>query len=371
MPAISSSRTRNNVHAVFYTCGDSEILHENASTTPEFEFHADDGYSVSYFPDDRSSTMQSADTNVDKTMGDLVHNLDDLDDFFNDADGTDGDIDTQRTPIPSYILVHEDGAHVYDQQTAPILRKSLARTPSSASFHNGLAESRPPTGHHFYPQAQPVMNPGAFNAPITALFDDGPGPSLPTSSKKIGLTPVAAAAPARPGLHSRSITSPANQFQISQPTAVPYMPQHARPDVGFIEADRGPYDEDAFMSDSENTPFPALTNSTSNITRGYPTPDSATYPNGVSSRPSPTSATESSGPFSGVRRGMRRLTGGKSESQKEKERVREMARMRAFSGGQGAGAPANSPRVPRVPLEYLTHNPNTNSPTSPGYSSAQ
>jgi Cell morphogenesis C-terminal len=26
MPAISSSRTRNNVHAVFYTCGDSEVL---------------------------------------------------------------------------------------------------------------------------------------------------------------------------------------------------------------------------------------------------------------------------------------------------------------------------------------------------------
>jgi hypothetical protein len=371
MPAVSSSRTRNNVHAVFHTCGDSETLQENAASTPEFEFHADDGYSDSYFPDDRNNTMKSADTVADKTMGDLVHNLDDLDDFFNDADEKDGDVDTQRTPIPSYISVHEDGAHVYDQQTAPILRKSLARTPSSASFQNGLAESRPPTSHHIYPQAQPVMNPGAFNAPLSAQLDDGPGPSLPTSSKKTTLTPATAAAPIRPGLHSRSITSPANQFPLSQPTAVPYIPQHTYADVGLIEEDRGPYDEDAFMSDSENTPFPSLITTTSNTLRAYPVPDSASQSQGMSYRPSPTSATESSGPFSGVRRGMRRLTGGKSESQKEKERVREMARMRAFSGGQGTGAPANSPRVPRVPLEYLNNTTNTSSPTSPGYSPPQ
>jgi len=125
------------------------------------------------------------------------------------------------------------------------------------------------------------------------------------------------------------------------------------------------------MSDSENTPFPALTTSMSATSRGYPTPDSATHPHGMSYRPSPTSATESSGPFSGVRRGMRRLTGGKSESSKEKERVREIARMRALSGGQGQGAPANSPRVPRVPIEYLNTVTNTSSPISPGYPSLQ
>lgn len=368
MPAVYSSRTRNNVHAVFYTCGDSEILHENAASTPEFEFHPDDGYSDSYFPNEHNNTIKSSDHVVDKTMGDLVHNLDDLDDFFNDADEQDTDLDTQRTPIPSYVSVHEDGAHVYDQQTAPILRKSLARTPSSASFHNGLAESRPPTSHHHYPQAQLVMNPGAFNAPLSAPLDDGPGPSLPTSTKKTTQAPVAAATPVRPGLHARSITSPANQFAVSQPTAVPYGQYHARADVGLMEEERGPYDEDVLMSDSENTPFPALITSTSNTSRGQPGLETATYTHGVSYRPSPTSATETSGPFSGVRRGMRRLTGGKSESQKEKERIREIARIRALSGGQGQGAPANSPRVPRVPLEYLNIANNTNSPTSPGYS---
>jgi hypothetical protein len=315
--------------------------------------------------------MKSSDTVVDQTMGDLVHNLDDLDDFFNDADERDGDIDMQRTPIPSYVSVHEDGAHVYDQQTAPILRKSLARTPSSTSFHNGLAESRPPTSHYFHAPAPAVMNPGAFNAPLSVPFDDGPGPSLPTSSKKIIVPAGAVAAPVRPGLHSRSITSPANQFPISQPTAVPYVPQIARADIGFMEEDRTPYEEDAFISDSESTPFPALTTTISNSSRGYPTPDSATPSQGAYYRPSPTSATENTGPFSGVRRGMRRLTGGKSESQKEKERVREMARMRAFSGSQGQGPPAHSPRVPRVPLEYLNTTNNTSSPTSPGYLTPQ
>jgi hypothetical protein len=58
-----------------------------------------------------------------------------------------------------------------------------------------------------------------------------------------------------------------------------------------------------------------------------------------------------------MRRGMRRLTGGKSEIQKEKDRIREMARMRALSGGHSNSAGSGvSPRVPRVPLEYLNGN---------------
>lgn len=57
---------------------------------------------------------------------------------------------------------------------------------------------------------------------------------------------------------------------------------------------------------------------------------------------------------------MRRLTGGKSESAKEK------ARLRAASGGQNSQQTqsqvaaglisGSSPRVPRVPLEYLNGN---------------
>ena len=87
----------------------------------------------------------------------------------------------------------------------------------------------------------------------------------------------------------------------------------------------------------------------------------------------PHSATEVNGPFSfeGMRRGMRRLTGAKGERDKEKDRFREMARMRALSGGAGGGpngAQNGSPRVPRVPLEYLSGNGAAGSSptTSPG-----
>jgi hypothetical protein len=35
MPAMYSSMTRNNVHAVFYTCGDTESMKETEQKTPE------------------------------------------------------------------------------------------------------------------------------------------------------------------------------------------------------------------------------------------------------------------------------------------------------------------------------------------------
>ena len=350
MPAVYSSMTRNNVHAVFYTCGDTETLIETEQKTPEVEFHQDDGYGDSYFPPpSRAETMRSIETTTDANVSDLVNTLDSLDDFFDDLDG-----DAATTPTgtshSSYVAVdlQDNNANLYDEQTAPILQRSLARDSSSVSFQNGLFDPASMTSAHH--RGQPSVSSSAGYSALQTSFSSidelsGPGPSLPSSTKKPAPPPAITTAPTRPGLHARSITSPANQFPTQHPTPsamLPALPQVAM-DTNSIE--------DAVLSDSESSPFPPLSATASNPSR-YGGPGSATgY--------TPTSAGDFGGAFTmhGMRRGMRRLTGGKSESAREKERAKDATRLRALSGSQKDGsAPNQSPRVPRVPSEYLNAN---------------
>ena len=363
MPAMYSSMTRNNVHAVFYTCGDTETLQETEQKTPEVEFHQDDGYSDSYFPPpSRAETMRSMETTTDANVSDLVNTLDSLDDFFDDLDD-----DTANTPTgtshSSYIAIdlQDNNANLYDEQTAPILHRSLARNSSSVSFQNGLFDPGSTTSAHH--RGQPSISSSTHSSALQTSFSSidelsGPGPSLPSSTKKPAPPPVVTSAAARPGLHARSITSPANQFPTQHPTPSAIMP--ALPQVSM---DTNSIDE-AVLSDSENSPFPPLSATMANTSRyGGPGPASG-Y--------TPTSAGEPSGGFTmqGMRRGMRRLTGGRSESAKEKEKAKDAARLRALSGGQKDGsAPGQSPRVPRVPSEYLSPSntvPAQSPATSPG-----
>ena len=359
MPAVYSSLTRNNVHAVFYTCGDSEAMQHQETATPDVEFHADDD---SYFPTKRTATMKSVDTVTDTNMGDLVHKLDSLDDFFDEPEST-IDYVNGDSVISSYVSadLRENGTNIYDQQTAPILRKSLARTASSSSFHNGLAESRPTTSHHHHQPMPAVMNPGAF-----ATMPNPNHMNLPNSSAQVpsttvmGLAPSAATAmPSRPILHSRSITSPANNFSLSQPTSLPLVPSLTHGGGSFLsDGDASDSYDDALLSDSENSPFPAFS-ATSTALSGLSGPGPGIPTTFSSTHTTPTSAVETSGPFSmeAVRKGVRRLTGGKGDREKDKEKVREIARMRALSSGHGsAAAQGISPRVPKVPLEYLNGN---------------
>lgn len=360
MPAVYSSMTRNNVHAVFYTCGDTEAMKDKEDKTPDVEFHQDEEYVDSYFPpQSRADTARSLETTTDVNVSDLVNTLDSLDDFFDDIE-TDSISTPTGTSHSSFIAVdmHEHNAEVYDEQTAPILHRSLNRAPSSASLHNGLADTGPsPVGHY---RGQPSMSSfaGSLQTSFSSIDElsgyDGPGPSLPTSTTKKQQPPPLTVAPSRPGLHSRSITSPANQFPATQPSASTMLPAMPSP---------GEYD-DGVVSDSENVPFPTLSATVSNNARtGLNTPTGTLH--------TPTSAGEGGSGF--MRRGMRRLTGGKSESAKEKGQVKDSARLRALSGGgnKDGSAPGQSPRVPRVPLEYLSANSagtgNASSPAgSPG-----
>jgi hypothetical protein len=360
MPAMYSSMTRNNVHAVFYTCGDTEAMKETEQTTPEVEFHQDDGYNDSYFPPaSRAETMRSMETATDTNVSDLVNNLDSLDDFFDDLDG-----DTATTPTgtshSSYVAVelHDNNANLYDEQTAPILQRSLARNSSSVSFQNGLFDPMTMSASH-HRGGPSVSSSGGYSSALQTSFSSidemsGPGPSLPTSTKKSAMPPAITTAPVRPGLHARSITSPANQFPISHPT-----PSATLPPLPQMSMDTNSYVDDVVLSDSESSPFPPLSATLSNTAKYGPT---------SASGHTPTSANEAGSAFSmtGMRRGVRRLTGGRSESAKEKEKAKDAARLRAFSGSQKDGnGPVQSPRVPRVPSEYL--NANNNPPaTSPG-----
>jgi len=308
MPATQSSMTRNNVHAVFYTCAEADNLTVRDAITPNVEFRAEE-YTDSFFPM-RADTMRSVDTQNDGNMGDMVQKLDSLDDFFDDE--TDDTIPTLNPVAPPMIRGFtgnyiDTNAHLYDQQTAPILRKSLARTGSTSSFQNGLAESR------------------------TANFRfDGPGIPSPVNA-----TPHSSTQTLRPASHTRSVTSPANNLYVQTQTLAP----HGTPLVGLNES--------AFMSDDEIDEAHSDMDERATSRRPHPPMP-----------PMVRSATDSPHSLeSMIRSGMRRLTGGAANREKERQRDHLRAQHRAIV------QTANSPRVPKVPEEYLAGP--TSHPASP------
>ncbi|KAJ5690808.1 hypothetical protein N7462_005200 [Penicillium macrosclerotiorum] len=313
MPATQSTMTRSNVHAVFYTCAEADDMNAQDTMTPDVEFHADE-YKDSFFPM-RADTMKSIDTQTDGNMGDIVQKLDSLDDFFEE---TESSVPSLNSVAPSMLRGFtgsyvDTNAHLYDQQTAPILRKSLARTGSSSSFHNGLAESRP-TNFRFDGPGMP--------SPVTHSHSHNPSQNLQ---------------PLRPVSHTRSVTSPANNLFVHTQQPVP----HHAPSVGLHEF--------AFLSDDE-------------IDEAHSDLDERPVGKRPIHPPLPPmirSATDGSHSLeSMIRSGMRRLTGGAANN-REKERQRDLLRAQHRAMVQTA----NSPRVPKVPEEYLAGP--TSHPTSP------
>ncbi|KIV99219.1 uncharacterized protein PV09_09083 [Verruconis gallopava] len=190
MPAAHAKMTRENVHAVFYTCATPEVSGAKDDETPTIELVSED-YP---FPEWRTATMMSDDTRqvTITTTGDLVDKLDQLDDFFNDED----DDDTSE--------IHDTFREsTYEQQTLPILHRSLKRNASVSSFQTGFGD---PYG-------------SAINRIGTSGSAGGSGSGdvrISPSREAMIMTPTAfggfAAPPSqlgtRPILHSRSVTSP-------------------------------------------------------------------------------------------------------------------------------------------------------------------
>ena len=288
MPAVYSATTRGNVHAVFYTCANSESADAGTVATPDVEFHTDDFQYGYPFPD-RTATMVSDEMRADGNMGDLVMKLDSLDDFFDD--------NMIRSPMSGpkssdamthYYTDTTDAGARYDQQTLPLLRKSLTRTASVTSFKSGFADARTVAS-----KDGSTMSPTAFAVP-----------------------PVP---PVRPSMHSRSITSPAvNNGQT-----------YAGGDFLSDDDDNEVFSDDDYRANAVDE-----------------THDGA-FSFGNMIRPI----------AHGTRTGMRRLTGGGG---KDKERQRELIRAE-----KKAGTLLKSPKVPKVPSNYLPSPPMPEFPHQP------
>ncbi|KAK8162100.1 cell morphogenesis N-terminal-domain-containing protein [Phyllosticta citrichinensis] len=198
MPAVCSAMTRHNVHAVFYTTAPAEVAVAAEVTTPKIEFRAEEYPSLysSFPPDERTITMSSEGTRGDGNIGDLMQTLDDLDDFFEDDTVVDYGSSTAVPSSPSLSRFHSGSSlqvreNLYDQQTAPILHKSLTRNASVSSFQSGFADMKiTPTRSVDHS----IMTPTAFSSPNVQASSTST-PNLPLPS-------------ARQQMHSRSVTSP-------------------------------------------------------------------------------------------------------------------------------------------------------------------
>jgi len=224
-PAVHTNNCRGNMQAVYLACLQAGSMESEAISTPEIKFHADEEHHGSHFPMENSNSLRSEHSLADSGVGtmeggmdDLLTKLDSLDDFFDDS--FDGDDDTNRYSDVTVTQYNHDTAHggdIYDQQTAPILHQSLNRTASISSLHNDI-------GYHdrYHDHRGPSnnsMTPAAFNPPPTTTSNSN-------------------APPSRPSLHSRSVTSPANNMTNKTISSVSELLSGDEADETFSEDER-------------------------------------------------------------------------------------------------------------------------------------
>jgi hypothetical protein len=339
MPAMYSAQTRANVHAVFYTLAYVSVngFHET-DATPEFEFHKDDyGQYDSYFAD-RTATMLSDDTRLAdaNNMGELAEKLDTLDDFFDESTITPPTLSPNVTD--TQYAADERRESLYDQQALPILHRSLKRNASITSFQTGFAEQLRRQPHQQQRPDPAIMNPGAFAANPPAAPSSSTIPSTNTM---------------RPGLHSRSVTSPIMTLNSSSSSS------HARNmDMALLsetddDNDRG---EAGFFSDGDDLEFSTPPNHQLRIARSQTAEEAS--PRGhhhlLTKNYTPTTVTGSGGSaggsgggFRNFKSNLRRLTssGGNREA---RDALRQEA-SNAAGGPGGGGVGKKSPKMPGVP----------------------
>jgi hypothetical protein len=297
MPAHHSHLTRANVHAVFYTCGNLQDGNVPDTATPKIEFRQEE-FPFSPLSEYRTATMTSEDTRGDSHIGELVMKLDSLDDFFEDDDDAETLTDLPNfTSNSRYVngpYSNDMRENLYDQQTAPILHKSLTRNASVTSFQSGfISEVK------LSPARDPgVMTPGAFS-------------TFASSTSNLHST---ANASARPGLHARSVTSP----------SAPNHPQRISPALSSTALDEQsePFSDDEYASGRTGR---------SSSDKGNFSLEGVVKPLAQDTR-------------SRIRSGMRRLTGGGGDA-REGTKARDAIKQ----------ALQKSPQVPKVPDIYLVN----------------
>lgn len=297
MPAHHSHLTRANVHAVFYTCGNLQDGNVPDTATPKIEFRQEE-FPFSPLSEYRTATMTSEDTRGDSHIGELVMKLDSLDDFFEDDDDAETLTDlpnfTSNSRYANGPYSNDMRENLYDQQTAPILHKSLTRNASVTSFQSGfISEVK------LSPARDPgVMTPGAFS-------------TFASSTSNLHST---ANASSRPGLHARSVTSP----------SAPNHPQRISPALSSTALDEQsePFSDDEYASGRTGR---------SSSDKGNFSLEGVVKPLAQDTR-------------SRIRSGMRRLTGGGGDA-REGTKARDAIKQ----------ALQKSPQVPKVPDIYLVN----------------
>ncbi|KAK6434984.1 Cell morphogenesis protein PAG1, partial [Oleoguttula sp. CCFEE 5521] len=286
IPAIHSAQTRANVHAVFYTLAYAGLAGiPEAVSTPDVEFHRDD-YMYDSSMSERTGTMMTDDTRLGSNMGELAMKLDSLDDFFDEDEqsGSESYDYNGRPRYPSALI--EQREDIYDQQALPILHNSLKRNISVTAFQTGFADPKMPTAIR---DPAPPMTPGAFATHSAAMA-------------------------ARPGLHTRAMTSSAAVGSEVNTSHYHHNGAVHSSDEGFD----GPFSDDD-----------------SSLNRAH-TSDEASYAATTDANKTPVARR-------GWRSGLRRLTSSGGRESRDQ-----------LKGQMSAGLPmAKSPRVPRVPAAFL------------------
>ncbi|KAL1902608.1 Cell morphogenesis protein PAG1 [Sporothrix stenoceras] len=387
MPAKKTDSTRANIHAVFYSCQNTEgVVAEPPAPTPEVEFHVEE-FPYLYYPPamERTDTMLSDDgVRSDMSVaGDLVTKLDSLDDFFDDM-GTSPPSDSRSSTITITEAFPDgaSGAQLYDE-IVPLLHQASNPT---TNLQNAFAD-RPPGSRDGATNStvSNAMNPGAFNFGTAHVAPPTPGNAT------------------RPSMHARSITSP------SAPASV--LPGGGIASVAASSSYLREFasdDEDAFFSDIEDDRHVA------NGHGGMFSPGGENSGGGsAGSAGSFGGGVGGNGNHSGggvfetmirplaqsTRSRMRRLTGSRSRDEKLPDVMGSMAGIASMpspagmtspgpassgsSGGNGIGGSGNngsgmpggmaspppqrsdklpvSPQVPKLPSSYLTKNKPPNS----------
>jgi hypothetical protein len=368
LPAVHMTSTRSNVHAVFYTCANSEDDATKTEPTPEIDL-VDEDYNDNFASDYRTATMMSDDTRAE-THYDLVTKLESLDDFFNDDDDDMTDA-TPTSPHPNsdhqFSMSPDVTSNLYEQQAFPLLHQSLTRNISVSTFQNGLTDLR------LSPSREPLtMNPTAFfpsgssvNSSTTSLHLHNPAHHISHTSNHH--TPTSSYHHiSRPSLHARSVTSPAGTHPLAPlPPLPPLQNSPPRDDnpIGLAVSDDPLDDDDLPLA------FASPTRTSSDLARRAglvsPVMGNAFGPGGslhlssssislshLNTSPPQTSpqAAPQGGPvrererergLRGFRSQFRRLTTGNGDT-----RAREAVRAQAASGKE-------EPRVPRIPDVHL------------------
>lgn len=166
MPAMVAANTRNNVHAVFATCGESTVvgeLHKDSFAGEAIEFLMDEYHTH------RSDNADAQSVGVEEPAASLSNMwaaLDDFDSFFTkpsdqraqiaSGNAPNGrsfanrhvgyhaaslSVDTKNSTSSDFTSPIDTVPQVYDKKALVILNRSLARTQSNTSFKSSLADN--------------------------------------------------------------------------------------------------------------------------------------------------------------------------------------------------------------------------------------